>query len=95
MLEVEEKPGEKDIYSPYQVKRFQGVEQESEDTIRRVSEVIGPWCTRCWSRSQNKETFITEIIDRKDPRADSPKMKKAKEEEIEGLLKRGTYCVVL
>jgi Reverse transcriptase (RNA-dependent DNA polymerase) len=40
-------------------------------------------------------TNITEIIDKKDPRTHDPRMEAAKRKEIQGLLKRGTFKVIL
>jgi hypothetical protein len=40
-------------------------------------------------------TNITEIIDKKDPRAHDPRMEAAKRKKIQGLLKRGTFKYIL
>ena len=39
--------------------------------------------------------FLTEILDRTDPRANSAKMTEAKKKEIKNLLDRGTFKVIL
>jgi hypothetical protein len=40
-------------------------------------------------------TFVTEIVDKKDPRATSPKMTAAREKDLRGLIERGAFEVVL
>ncbi len=53
-----------------------------------------PW-RRDYVRSRNVPVNIIELIEKGDPRATSPKMRAAMQKEIEGLMKRGTFKIVL
>eukprot|EP00171_Calliarthron_tuberculosum_P023746 IDg23746t1 len=43
----------------------------------------------------DQQTYLTEIVDAKDPRATSKEISDAKKKEIRGLLERGTFKLIL
>ena len=65
---------------------------------RKVSSYEGPiTCSRGKNQdaSTNTQIFITEILHPADPRSRSPEFQAAKKKEIEGLVKRGTWKIVV
>ncbi len=69
--------------------------------MESINESLGPWSLRYWNQKNatnvpaNYPVHITEIIERDDPRYNSPKMKEAIRKGIEGILERDTFKIVL
>ena len=76
-------------------------EIESDKEVEDVGTTLGPWIVRYWiekTRNDGPQEYpvhITEIIVTGDPRYENSKMKDAIPKEIERLLKRGTFKIVV
>ena len=88
-------------YAITQVKLFEGYEKESDKIVEDVGTALGPWSVRYWKEKTGNDgpeeyaVYITEIIEKGDPRYGNTKMKDAIRKEIEGLLERGTFKIVV
>lgn len=72
-----------------ELKRYNTPENIAHSHILDLAKCAGRFATLL------EDTFATEVLDRGDPRANSPKMVEAKRAEIPNLLKRGTFKIVL
>lgn len=77
------------------MRNVRGIPQEAEQAVESISEVIGPWSTRNWENIDKNNVYITQVITKGDPWANSYKMLQDKKGEIQRLLRRGRFKVVL
>jgi hypothetical protein len=76
-------------FSCAQLKHYRSAATSTAESTRFLKQVTENISNHIYS------TNITEIIDKKDPRAHDPRMEAAKRKEIQWLLKRGTFKVIL
>eukprot|EP00171_Calliarthron_tuberculosum_P008498 IDg8498t1 len=95
MATVQMRPGLQKLYSITQLKPYNGPNENSNEWLKSIDQSFGPWRSNYRARDEPVQTHITEVISKNDPRCNSTKMKTAIQKEIEGLLNRGTFKIVL
>eukprot|EP00171_Calliarthron_tuberculosum_P016379 IDg16379t1 len=88
------RPGLHQLYAVTQIKPYKGKYEEAEETMGKISQSFGPWL-REYHERKNAEVYVTEVIKKGDPRATSPEMRAAISKEIQGLINRGVFKIVL